>query len=163
MSLHNFLKNFFGIILVSNYLDFPNEETDVAFNQAKISNFDLALEKVSNDPNKIKKYMNTIQCGLEVLDKEGVINEKKISSIKECVLTHCMLNNMNLIPCHEKPIKNQNELYAAKLLNKCIQLSADEQAPGIDKFPGIFESLPELKQDVDFNFSTRFSERLSTG
>ena len=35
--------------------------------------------------------------------------------------------------------------------------------PNINDFPGKFKQQPKLKQNVEFNFETKFSERLSTG
>ena len=89
MCLHNFLKNFFGIIFTPNYLHFPEEETPVSVNQSKRAHFDVAVDKISINPDKIEKYMNTIQSGLEILNKEGVVSDRKICDIKECVLNHC--------------------------------------------------------------------------
>ncbi len=163
MVMFNFLKDFFGIIFTSSYLHFPNEETDVNVNQAKISNFDQAIEKVILNPNKIEKYMNTIQCGLDILYKEGVVDDLKICNIKDCVENHCQEKSMNLIPNELKPIRNLNEMNALKLIGKCLFFTNESQAPGIESFPGIFHQDPDLKQEVHFDFQTKFSERLSTG
>ena len=166
MVMYRFLKDCFGLIYTPNYLDFPNEETDVHVNQAKISQFDKAIEKVTYNPNKIEKYMNTIQCGLEILNKEGVVNDSNVCSIKNCIKNHCEQNSMNVVPNEHNPIRKINEINAVKLIGKCLlldQSNESNQAPGIENFPGTFQHQPELKQEVNFQFQTKFSERLSTG
>ena len=163
MVMFNFLKNFFGIIYTPNCLDFQNANTDVNVNQAKISNFDLAIEKVMRNPNKIEKYMNTIQRGLDVCYKEGVVDDSKICSIKYCIEDHCQKKSINLVPSEHKPISKTNEMNALKLIGKCLLFTNESTAPGIEKFPGTFHQDPELKLEVHFEFQTKFSERLSTG
>lgn len=163
MCLHNFLKNFFGIIFTPNYLHFPEEETPVSVNQSKRAHFDVAVDKISINPDKIEKYMNTIQSGLEILNKEGVVSDRKICDIKECVLNHCKQKSLNIIPNEMNPICDVNGMNAVKLLSKCLLVTSEEQAPGIELFPGAFSGQPFLQKEVDFNFKTRFNERLSTG
>jgi len=130
--MYNFLKDYFGIILTPNYLHFDQNEVEISRNQAKISNFDKALEKVSNNPAKMLKYSNTLQSGLDILNKEGMISEEKIFKIKNCLINECKQKNINITPSETCPVSNLNEMNAMKLIGKCYQLLNDEIAPGIE-------------------------------
>ena len=131
--MYNFLKDYFGIILTPNYLHFDQNEVDITMNQAKISNFDKAYEKVAANPGKMLKYSNTIQTGLDILNKEGILSEDKICHIKNCILDECKQKNINIQPSEKNPVSNANEMNALKLIGKCYQLLNDEIAPGIEK------------------------------
>lgn len=122
MSLHNFLKNFMGIVFTANSL-WLGDEITVAENRAKHSQFDLALEKVTSNPQKIGKYLGTISCGLGQLNNEGILPTKKILELKDMVILECQNSGWNPVPCNRRPVRTQEEKNATKLLSQCMNLT----------------------------------------
>jgi hypothetical protein len=77
--MYQFLKDYTGIIMTERYGHFGVGETPVSSNRSKHSQFDLAIEKVCSNPEKINKYMTTISSGIDVLCNAGnlIKNQKK--------------------------------------------------------------------------------------
>ena len=125
MCLHNFLKNYTGIIFTTRTLSLPNQ-MKVSENKAKYSNLDVALEQVKASPHKIHKYLNTIQNGIEVID------HKKLKELKDLIIDGC--KDMNLIPSQKIPVCDMNSISLCKLLGKCY--IEGEKAQGVKEFPG---------------------------
>lgn len=126
--MYNFLKENFGIILTPNCLHLNVTEVDVIKNQAKLSNFDTAFEKVMANPkDKIAKYSSTIRTGLDNLKKAGCLSEEKVCTLKEC-----LMNSLSSIPS-EKSVKDSDELICLSIINKCyLSLNLPEIAAGIE-------------------------------
>lgn len=129
MCMYNFLKEKFGIILTPNCLYLNVAEVDVIKNQAKLSNFDTAYEKViANPKDKIVKYSSTIRTGLDNLKKAGCLSEEKICTLKEC-----LMNSLSFIPSEKSPVKDSDELISLSIINKCyLSLNLPEIAAGIE-------------------------------
>ena len=127
MCLHNFLKNYTGIIFTSHCLSLP-DKMEVSKNKAKYSQLDNAIELLNSKPENIHKYLNTIQIGIECL------NQSQINKLKSLVIDGCKNTNMNFIPSEKKPICEATALSTVKMLGKCY--CDGEKAQGIKEFPG---------------------------
>lgn len=122
MTLHNFLKNFMGILFTPNVL-WLSDEVDLSHNRAKHSQFDLAMQKITSNPQKIGKYLGTIHCGFEPLNREGILPENKILELKEIVTNECQSCGLNFVPRSGRPVRNQDEKNVTKLLGQCLNYS----------------------------------------
>lgn len=120
--LHNFLKNFMGILFTSQLL-YLSDEMDVTMNRSKHSHFDMALKRVTENPTKIEKYLSTINCGIGQLNKEGVLSDNKILELKDMVLIECSNSGWNPVPAKNKPVKTREEKNATRLLGQCMVLA----------------------------------------
>ena len=67
-----------GMILTEDVLSFP-DEIKVSENNAKYSHLDLAINKITSNPDKIKKYSGTLSYGLDILNDEGILTCQRIS------------------------------------------------------------------------------------
>ena len=123
MSLYNFLKNFMGILFTADCLWFPADEMLVAENRAKHSHFNMALDKVTNNPNKIGKYLSTINSGIGQLNKEGILGSESILNLKDIVIIECQNSGWNPIPAKDKPVRTSNEKNATILLGQCFNFT----------------------------------------
>jgi hypothetical protein len=121
MKLHNFIKNL-GILFTSECLWLP-DEVDVTANRAKHSQFDMALQKVTHNPQKIGKYFNTITCGLEPLNKEGILPNERILQVKDLVIVECQNCGWNPVPLADRPVRSQEERNATNLLGRCLHFT----------------------------------------
>ena len=162
MPLYNFLKNYAGILFTSNCLDLP-DFMEIEENLAKISHFDMALEKVTQNPDKLAKYSNTIQAGFDILHEEKILSDGKIARLQDLVLTQCESHCLNVVPTKKNPVCDQINKSAIKLLGKCLVYNEDSKAPGCKEFPGDFDHPPELLTNVEIILSSQFQEQLSTG
>lgn len=123
MVLHNFLKNFMGVLFTSACLWLPGDTTDVASNRAKHSHFDMALEKVSASPKKIGKYLGTINCGLDQLKREQMLSNEKILDLKDMIMIECDTVGWSPVPNAAKPIRDEEVKNVAKLLGHCMAIT----------------------------------------
>lgn len=162
MGLNKFLREHFGMMYTERYLSIGTE-TEVSKNVCKVSQFDLAIEKIFNDPEKVFKYGNTVQCGIDVLCDEGILDPSKLTEIKAKVLESSRKCGCKSIPSEKEPIRDEKSKTMCKFLSKCINFLDGEKAPGIDVFPGDFDKLPPLLENVELDLSTQFEERVSTG
>lgn len=122
MALHRFLTNFFGIVFTPHSL-WLSDESSVSDNCAKHSQFDKALEKVTSNPQKIPKYLSTINCGLSQLNKEGILPIEKILDLKDMVLIECQNVGWNPVPSQRQPVRSFQEKNATNLLGQCLNLT----------------------------------------
>ena len=127
MCLHNFLKNYTGIIFTTHCLSLP-DKMEVSKNKAKYSQLDIALEQIKSNPKSINKYLNTIQTGFECL------SQSQINHLKSLVIDGCKNTNINFIPSENKPIFESTALSTVKMLGKCY--CEGEKAEGVKEFPG---------------------------
>ncbi len=127
MCLHNFLKNYTGIIFTPQCLSLP-DKMEVSKNMAKYSNLETAIEKIKSNPKDIEKYLNTIQHGIEFLDKS------QINEMKTHIMNGFKNSNMNFIPSEAKPVCDSHSISATKMICKCYV--EGEKAQGIKEFPG---------------------------
>lgn len=160
--MFQFLKQNAGIILTKDVLTVPNE-IKIGNNKAKISQFDIAVEKVCANPSNVEKYCNTIFTGIDVLSREGLINKEKILNLKKLLCENCTNSGWNTTPKKDEPVCSLKEKNAVKILGKCMNFAKGEKAPGINSFPGDFEEQPELLKNVELELQTKFKERVSTG
>lgn len=162
MPLFEFLKEHMGMIF-TDVTQWLSAEMDVAQSRAKHSHFDLALDKIKNNPKKIDKYMNTVSDGLGPLKREGKLEMELVCELKNIVLEDCECSNVNPIPCDAKPVCKEDEKHISKFISRCLNVTSDEKAPGVAHFPGDFEFEPELRQNVLVDLECDFEERISTG
>jgi hypothetical protein len=104
---------------------------EVSKNKAKYSQLDNAIKLLNSKPENIHKYLNTIQIGIECL------NRSQIDKLKSLVIDGCKNTNMNFIPSEKKPICEATALNTVKMLGKCY--CDGEKAQGIKEFPGKIE------------------------
>jgi hypothetical protein len=69
--MFQFLRDYAGIILTARCGFFGAAETPVSSNRSKHSQFDMAIDNVCSNPQKINKYMNTISSGIDILCDAG--------------------------------------------------------------------------------------------
>ena len=162
MCLYQFLKNYTGIFFTTECLSLPNE-SEVCHNKSKYSHFDIALERSCSNPNKIKKYSNTLQTGFDVLFSEGILNTDKMCELQEMVMNECKNCGWHVIPSEKKPVCDVEQLSAIKLIGKGYNYIEGVKAPGIEEFPGDFKQEPELLENIELEISCQFQERVSTG
>jgi hypothetical protein len=130
MCLHNFLKNYTGIIFTPHCLSLP-DKMKVSENMAKYSHLEIAIEKINSNPKNIEKYLNTIQHGIEFL------NKNQINEVKTHLMNGFKNTNVNFIPSEAKPVCDSHSLSAAKMIGKCY--FEGEKAQGIKEFPGLYK------------------------
>lgn len=158
MAMFQFLKEHTGIIFTSEILDLPNE-LNVSDNKAKHSHFDYAFDRVTKNPEKLLKYCNTIAKGIDTVSKECVLDREKISSLENLIKQ----NSSAIVPCANKPIKNFDQKTTVNLIGKCLVCIGNQKAPGVEDFPGDFESMPDLLENIDLEIESQFDEWISTG
>lgn len=156
--MFRFLKEHTGIIFTSEILSLPNE-VSVCQNRAKHSHFDYAFERVIKNPEKLVKYCSTIDKGIFTVTQEGVLDKEKISNFQQLLEQ----NSNMIVPSSDKPIKTCEEKAVVNLIGKCLVCIGDQKAPGVHDFPGDFEVMPELLENIDLQIETRFGEWVSTG
>ena len=163
IDLYKFLKDYMGMILTEDVLSFP-DEIKVSENNAKYSHLDLAINKITSNPDKIKKYSGTLSYGLDILNDEGILTCQRISEIKDLIRIKCEDSGCFPFPTEKCPLKNPLEKNICKLLGKCYNYTDGEKAPVIDLFPGDFvDKELNLRSDLEFKFESKFEERISTG
>ncbi len=166
IELYKFLRDYTGILLTKDclWLDCENDELKVSDNRSKHAHFDIALERVCANPNKVEKYSSTISNGIDLLRKEELLSIEKILEVKDSLQSQCAEFGWNVNPVAKKPVKSENERGVVRLLGKCLCHAECEKAPGVDDFPGDFREPPDLLENVRLNLKCEFDdEMISTG
>jgi hypothetical protein len=166
IELYKFLRDYTGILLTKEclWLGCDNEELNVSVNRSKHAHFDLALERICANPNKVEKYSSTISNGMDLLKKEELLSVEKILEVKDNLQSQCEAFGWNVRPGGKAPVKTDNERGVVRLLGKCLCHAECEKAPGVEDFPGDFDESPELLENVRLNLRCEFNnEMVSTG
>ncbi len=161
MDLYCFLKKF-CMFYSSQCLRVDGREIRVDKNLAAFSNFDKSIEQLTNPSNKdFVHWIHTFTSSYSILDSENYLTKKKIDQIQSVLVRLCHLLDK---PSQKVPITDSVSRTHLSLLGKCLDLTSNIKAPGIDNFPGDFDKLPELMVGVRISLSTQFAmDRLSTG
>ena len=160
-----FIKDTTGVLFKSNCLTLP-KTIKAHENKAHVSNFQKAVDTSDEVEIVDDDYFGTLEHGLDVVTEEGIITPEKVENIKNKLIDTSNNTGTNAIPSKESPLKNEKELELCRVLGKCYIFCDNDKAPGIEEFPGDFDEEPDeniLAYDVDFEFKTKFAERLSTG
>ncbi len=163
-----FIKDHTGVLFKSNCLTLP-KIVKAHENKSKVSNFQETVDLLDDSEVEIvdNDYFGTLEHGLDIGTEEGIISSEKVENIKNKLIDTSNNTGINAIPSNESPLKKEKELELCRVLGKCyIYNDNNDKAPGIEEFPGDFEEEPDeniLAYDVDFEFNTKFAERLSTG
>jgi hypothetical protein len=168
LTMYTFLRDNFGILFQGDCLWLPTfgGELKVDQNRAKHSHFDLAYEKVSKNPTKIEKYLNTISQAIDKLKKENLIDNERILNLKNSIQCHCDEKGIQVKPKESDPIKEDTQKYIVKLFNECFKLIDGHLADGIHEFPGHYDEEVDrhLINSIELNLSSTFSgDAVSTG
>ena len=114
------------------------------------------------DVKQLPHYSDIINYDIDNLSRLGLLDDHGIRKLKNAFLAQCTKNNWHSLPSEKCPVKSQDERNVTKLLCECF-LELGEKAPNIQEFPGDFSDSPDCLGDIEINFSTNYSECLSTG
>jgi hypothetical protein len=173
MSIYNFLRSNFGIILTEEYIYQCPTEISVKENMAKYSNFDEACQQLCNNEREIDtNWFATVKDVLEV-DSKSVDNNIKAGYVEfllRDLIEKCKKMNLNVSPSEHRSIKIPHEVNYLKVINQCyIRLNKEnikvKNPDNIKEFPGDYQTKPQLIEKTEkIKLKTKFDgERLSTG
>jgi hypothetical protein len=160
--MFQFLKTHAGIVLTNKAISAQNP-LSTAHNKAKSCNFEKAMSKLCSNMFEYKDSVNTVIRYMQELNEVIEPDQNILKSIKDSVLSQCDDKHICPFPTKNKAVNGADEKLSARLLSYCYLGLVAEKAPGIQTFPGDFESPPELLNHVEIHLRANFQERLSTG
>jgi hypothetical protein len=154
-SMASFLRNNFGVALTNQSVKFRRCFA-IKKNLAKYSHFKHAMSDLSaiGDLREQFNYFNTVLSGFDAVNGDFFAENYQLLKIFYLELL-VILQSLS-------PFSTKKRRVLSQCAEKCLQYLKCVKAPLVWDFPGDFEILPSLEENVQIVAKANFAEILST-